>query len=174
MNRYSLRFVDLLGAVGLIVSLFCVAYEIRQNTMAARAASIQQLGIATAQMWGEFSRNPAMLRTFYRTDISIADWTADNWVRHFTQMLAWSRLAETGLLQVSEGLLPSSSLDTLGYSLTKYWLQDPSIYCVWEYGLGSMVSDDFAAYVESGPEPIKVDCGEFENFPFNGSVGSET
>jgi hypothetical protein len=37
-----------------------------------------------------------------------------------------------------------------------------------------MVSDDFAAYVESGPEPIKVDCGEFENFPFNGSVGSET
>ena len=158
---------EFLGGVGLIASLIFVAYEIRQNTIAARASAIQQIGIATAEMWGEIARDPAMLRAMLkRSDIQTSDFSADDWSRMLAQMTAWSRLAETGLLQVKEGLLPLSSLETLGYSSTKYWLTSPVVSCLWTHRLKGMVSKDFASYVESGPDAVVVDCAEFQSFPF--------
>ncbi len=81
-------------------------------------------------------------------------------------MLAWSRLAETGLLQVEEGLLPASSLETLGYATTKQWLLAPEIRCIWKHRLRRMVSDRFASYAESEVDLAPVDCSEYPNFPF--------
>jgi hypothetical protein len=61
---------EVLGAIGLIASLMFVAYEIRQNTIAARASAIQEIGIATADMWGEIARDPQLLRVMLkRSDI---------------------------------------------------------------------------------------------------------
>ncbi len=170
MKKDSLNIIEVLGAVGLIASLVFVAFEIRQNTLAARAAALQEIGIATAEMWGEIARDPLMLRTAQRSDIATSDWSADDWTRHFAQMVAWSRLAETGLLQVREGLLPPSSLDLLGYANTKYWRNRPANYCLWEYRLRAFVSEEFADYVESGPEPPVVDCDSFAAFPFRQSL----
>jgi len=73
---------EILGALGLIASLVFVAYEVRQNTIAARASAIQQIGIATAEMWGEIAREPALLRVvFKRSDIQTSDLSADDWSR---------------------------------------------------------------------------------------------
>ena len=168
MNKDVLtgRAIEIVGAIGLIASLVFVAYEIRQNTLAARAAAIQEIGIATAEMWGEIARNPNSLRVLQRSDIPVSDWTADDWVLQMAQMVAWSRLSETLYRQVEEGLLPQSSLEYLGYEDTKRWRQHPGIYCLWEYRLKTFVSAEFAAFVESGPEPEKVDCEAFPNFPF--------
>lgn len=168
MNSAKLRdSLELVGIAAVVLSLIFLAYEVRQNTISARAAAIQEMGIATAEMWGEYARDPAMIRLLgARTDIPIENWTADDWSRFLAQMLAWSRLAETGLLQVKEGLLPASSLETLGYADTKYWLQHVGINCLWKYRLKFMVSDDFAAYLESEPEPEAIDCSSFPSFPF--------
>ena len=159
--------LELFGAAGLILSLVFVAYEVRQNTLAARAGAIQQIGIATAEMWGEFGRDPLMIRIMEnRSDIPSEDWSADDWARALAQMLAWSRLAETGLLQVQEGLLPKSSLQLLGYSSTKLWLTNPEVNCLWKHRIRNMVSQQFAEYVESGATPVSIDCSEYPNFPF--------
>lgn len=159
--------LELVGIAAVVLSLIFVAYEVRQNTISARAAAIQEIGIATAEMWGDYARDPAMIRLLQgRADVPLDEWTADDWSRFLAQMLAWSRLAETGLLQVKEGLLPASSLDTLGYASTKYWLQHDGINCLWKHRMKSMVSEDFAAYVESGPEPAAIDCSRFPSFPF--------
>jgi hypothetical protein len=168
MNSAKLRdSLELIGIAAVVLSLIFVAYEIRQNTISARAAAIQEIGVATAEMWGEYARDPAMIRLLEgRTDIPKDEWTADDWSRFLAQMLAWSRLAETGLLQVKEGLLPASSLEMLGYADTKYWLQDDGFSCLWKYRLRFMVSEDFAAYVEAGPEPATIDCSSFSSFPF--------
>ena len=166
-ERKAGRKLELFSAAGVILSLVFVAYEIRENTLAARAGAIQQIGIATAEMWGEFGRDPLMLRIMEnRSDIPSTDWTADDWARFLAQMLAWSRLAETGLLQVQEGLLPESSLQLLGYSSTKYWLTNPQVHCLWKHRMRNMVSKQFAEYVESGPKPAPIDCSTFPNFPF--------
>ncbi len=158
---------EILGGLGLIASLVFVAYEVRQNTIAARASALQQLGIATAEMWGEISRNPAQLRIYFdRSDVHLSEWTADDWARTLVQMTAWSRLAETGLLQVREGLLPPSSLELLGYSSTRYWLQNPATSCLWKHRLRAMVGEDFASHVESGPDPVVVDCASFPSYPY--------
>jgi len=158
---------ELLGAIGLIASLVFVAYEIRQNTIAARASAIQEIGIATAEMWGEIARDQQLLRVMLkRSDIQTSDFSADDWSRMLAQMTAWSRMAETGLLQVREGLLPPASLETLGYSSTRNWLRSPVVSCLWKYRLKEMVSEDFASYVESGSNEAVVDCAEFESFPF--------
>jgi hypothetical protein len=168
MNSAKLRdSLELVGIAAVVLSLISVAYEVRQNTISARAAAIQEIGIATAEMWGESARDPAMIRLLEgRTDIPKDEWTADDWVRFHAQMVAWSRLAETGLLQVKEGLLPASSLEKLGYGNTRYWLQDDGVNCLWKYRLRFMVSKEFAAYVESGPEPAAIDCSSFSSFPF--------
>ncbi|MEM7276755.1 MAG: hypothetical protein AAF385_01410 [Pseudomonadota bacterium] len=159
--------LEVISFFALIISLLLVAYEVRQNTLAARAAAIQQIGIATAEMWGEFGRDPQMIRLMEkRSDIPSAEWTADDWSRFLAQMLAWSRLAETGLLQVDEGLLPASSLETLGYASTKQWLLVPEIQCIWEHRLRNMVSEKFASYVESEVDPAPTDCSGYPNFPF--------
>jgi hypothetical protein len=163
----SRQLVEVVGAFGLIVSLLLVAYEVRQNTLAARAAAIQQIGIATAEMWGEFGRDSQMIRLMERrSDIPSEEWTADDWSRFLAQMLAWSRLAETGMLQVDEGLLPESSLETLGYSSTKQWLRAPELQCLWKHRLRDMVSEQFALYVESDIDPAPFDCSRYPNFPF--------
>lgn len=159
--------LELVGIAAVVLSLVFVAYEVRQNTISARAAAIQEIGIATAEMWGEYARDPAMIKLLEnRTDYPLDRFTADDWTRALAMMLAWSRLAETGLLQVKEGLLPASSLDTLGYASTKYWLQHEAVNCLWKYRMKFMVSEEFAAYVESGPEPVAVDCTSFTSFPF--------
>ena len=166
ISRWSV-IAEVVSAVAVVLSLIYVGSEIRQNTITARASAIQQMGITTAEMWSEIGRDPALLRVvFKRSDIQLSEWTADDWSRTLAQMLAWSRLAETGLLQVSEGLLPPSSLELLGYSNTKYWLQNPAISCLWKYRLKERVSEDFASYVESGAEPVVVDCIGFLAFPF--------
>lgn len=122
---------------------------------------------ATAAMWGETARDPALLRVVCkRSDIQISDLSADDWSRLLAQMLTCSRLAETGLLQVREGLLPPSSLEALGYSSTRHLLQSPSASCLWKHRFKAMVIEDFASYVESGPSPVVVDCAGFPSFPF--------
>ena len=159
--------VEVIGVLAVIISLLLVAYEVRQNTLTARASAIQQIGIATAEMWGEFGRDPQMIRLMEkRSDIPSETWTADDWSRFLAQMLAWSRLAETGLLQVEEGLLPVSSLETLGYASTKQWLLVPEVQCLWEHRLRNMVSESFASYVESDVNPTPIDCTRYPNFPF--------
>ena len=167
-HQHRLRgLAEFVGALGLIVSLLLVAYEVRQNTLAARASAIQQIGIATAEMWGEFARDENMIRIMERrSDIPSVEWTADDWSRFLGQMLAWSRLAETGLLQVEEGLLPASSLETLGYASTKQWLRVPEIQCLWKHRLRDMVSEQFAAYAESEVKPGPIDCAQYPGFPF--------
>ena len=163
----STKSIELIGIVGLIASLIFVAYEIRQNTIAARAAAIQQLGIATAEMWGEVGRDPNLIRVATeRSDEMYEDWSADDWARFLAQMVAWSRLAESALLQVQEGLLPESSLQYLGYADTIYWRRHPGFYCVWEHRLRDMTSDDFATWVESEPLDDEPDCDQYESFPF--------
>ena len=159
--------VEGIGVSAVIISLLLVAYEVRQNTLTARASAIQQIGIATAEMWGEFGRDPQMIRLMEkRSDIPSEEWTADDWSRFLAQMLAWSRLAETGLLQVEEGLLPVSSLETLGYASTKQWLLVPELQCIWKHRLRNMVSKSFASYVESEVKPAPIDCSRYPNFPF--------
>ena len=166
-NVSIVKSIEVLGGLGLIASLIFVAYEIRQNTIAARASAFQQLGIATAEMWGEISRDPAQLRIYFdRSDVHLSEWSADDWARTLVQMTAWSRLAETGLIQVREGLLPPSSLELLGYSSTRHWLQDPATSCLWKHRLRANVSEDFASLVESGPDPVVVDCAIFPSYPF--------
>ena len=160
---------QVVGAVGVVASLVFVAYEIRQNTMAARAAAIQEIGIATADMWADISRDPLSRRNLsFRSDYSASEMTVDDWVFSFARTVAWARLAETGFLQVQEGLLPASSLDYLGYDGTDEWRLDPAIYCLWKHRLKYMVGEEFAARVESGPPPVEVDCEAFPAFPFRG------
>ena len=42
---------ETLAALSVVASLIFVGYEIRQNTVAARAAAYQAIGIASAAAW---------------------------------------------------------------------------------------------------------------------------
>ena len=72
------RLIEIPGAPGLLALLLLVAYEVRQNTHAARAAAIQQTGIPTVELRGEFDRDARMIRLMEkRSDMPGEEWTAD-------------------------------------------------------------------------------------------------
>ena len=50
---------ETLAAVGVIGSMLFVGWEIRQNTMVARAAAYQEIGFTAANQWMEGAHNRA-------------------------------------------------------------------------------------------------------------------
>ncbi len=59
MSKKAIR--ETLAVLGVVASLIFVGYEIRQNTIAARAAAYQAIGIATAAAFRQLGARPTVL-----------------------------------------------------------------------------------------------------------------
>ena len=70
MPKVSVRTLgDFLAILGVMLSLTLVGLELRQSTIASRAAAYQQLGVATAETWHSQTSNRDL------NDILWKDWT---------------------------------------------------------------------------------------------------
>ena len=111
----TFNLIEILGLVAVAVSLVFVGFEVRQNTIAGRAAAYQEHGSHLANQWLTLAQDPALTRLF------IAD--EDNW--HELTELEKAQLTyiwvvsfrnyETILLQVEEGLLDQDAMERLGW-----------------------------------------------------------
>lgn len=141
---------DIAGFVAVAASLLFVGLEIRQNTVASRAAAYQEIGFNISEMYRELSLDPDLTALIQASGDSIAygemDSTARAQVRsHIVGVL---RMWETVRLQVDEGLLDETALVKLGFSVNPkvYWPY--FIDAEWET-IRAHMSEEFGQYLEA-------------------------
>lgn len=135
---------ETLPALGVILSLIFVGYEIRQNTKVARSATYQDIGFTVLETWRQRSLDPGLAElmvtvrdTMQWDQLSDADWYQITAVL-MGSMRAW----EAVYRQVQEGLLPPETMGQFGYG----WKFGPWEKRVWP-DVERTLSDDFAAFV---------------------------
>ena len=156
MSSKTIR--EALAALGVIASLLFVGFEIRQNTMVARAAAYQSIGVATAAAFDSAAHDPQWLASTQKT-ADVMDET--DWTQFRLYMTIFARLGETVLLQVEQGLLPQDAMERLGYGVWTTLFKFPKLACVWPL-IRPGVSTSFREYVEGAQDPNTIDCSDFD------------
>ena len=114
-NRANTNVTELVGLGAIIVSLIFVGLEVRQNTIATRAAAYQQHGEHVSNQWMTYALDEDMVRLF---SVDERDWDQLTDIEKGRITFAWVgtlRSYETILLQVEEGLLDEDALEKLGW-----------------------------------------------------------
>jgi len=149
---------ETLGVLGVIASLIFVGVEIRQNTIASRAAAYQAIGIATATAFDNTAHNRRLIINAHAT--TAAEMDEIDWLQWANLMSGYARLGETLLLQVEEGILPADAMERLGYVGWRSIFQNPKMACVWPL-VRPGVSPSFREFVETGQDPSSIDCTRY-------------
>ena len=120
MPNFSARDIgEFLAFLGIIVSLVFVGLELRQSTIASRATAYQELGIATADIWFLQASNRELNDVFWHAngnDADYSDMSESDKNMFLSHQIATLRLYETVYLQVEQGLLEQSAMESLGWS----------------------------------------------------------
>lgn len=135
-----------LAALGVILSLVFVGYEIRQNTQVSRAAAIQGVtdqSLETILSWSEDEQAVALLGRVLKGAVP-SDFTDDENTKLRLMYLASLRVAESRFRQSELGIIEDQTI--LGGSAAI--LRAPYLLERWEQ-LKSGVSPDFAASFEA-------------------------
>jgi hypothetical protein len=145
---------ELVGLVGVIGSLVFVGLEVRQNTLAARAAAYQDMGSMISGTWMLGAEDPELaaltLRFFEEED---AEFTPIEEARLISQTVGAFRQYETVWRQVQLGLLDPEVLGYFG------WGDPGSIISgntkkLWPR-IRQYMTPDFRAFLEGASEPVK-------------------
>ncbi len=114
MSRKEVR--EVVGFVGIVASLVFVGWEIRQNTVAARATAYQNMGSTISDTWMLGAQNPELalltLRFFEEED---AEFTPVEEAVLIAQTVGALRQYETAWRQVQLGLLEPEVLEYFGW-----------------------------------------------------------
>ncbi len=136
------------AAVGVIVSLVFVGFEVRQNTVAARAQAYQEIGLTVAQFWHDDASNPQLLEILQRAndpDSQVAAGLTPVELDQARSLLtAILRLWETLFLNIQIGSLPAEAMDQMGnwYAVCRW----PLMAREWDF-FREQLGDDFESYV---------------------------
>ena len=150
MKRIDLgQLIQILANVGVIAGIAFLAFELRQNTIASRAAAYQGLGIATAETWFSFAHDRELTEALWAVDLggveAYRNMSRSDQLLTLDVMIGWMRLFEMAYLQVEQGLLEPEALETLGYA---GFLNSTILKATWPE-VKPLVTSAFAEYVEA-------------------------
>jgi len=111
----TFNLIEVLGLVAVAVSLVFVGLEVRQNTIASRAAAYQEHGSHLSNQWLSLAQDPALTRLFQTKEDNWDELTEVDKAQLTYTWIAIFRNYETILLQVEEGLLDEDAMDRLGW-----------------------------------------------------------
>ncbi len=95
MSDQRKNLVEIVGVIAVVASLIFVGYEIRQNTVAARAAAYQAIGVATAEAFDSLAHDKEMVAIMRKL---AEEMKASDWAQYKMKMTVFARLGETVLL----------------------------------------------------------------------------
>jgi hypothetical protein len=111
----TFNLIEVLGLVAVAVSLVFVGLEVRQNTIASRAAAYQEHGSHLSDQWLALAQDPELTRVYLADESNWAALTETEKAQLTSLWIAIFRNYETLLLQVEEGLLDQDAMDRLGW-----------------------------------------------------------
>jgi hypothetical protein len=133
-----------LGFAGVVGSLVFVGLEIRQNTLATRAAAYQDMGTAISDVWLQGSQNPTLASLTLRSlEDPDAEFTPEEEAQIANQDIAALRQYEVVWRQVNLGVLDGEVLGYFGWDP-----RDVAVGRRWQRIRGFM-STDFREFLES-------------------------
>ena len=147
--REDLGVTRALSALGVILSLVFVGFEVRQNTMATRGATMQAMSDAQSGLMANLALDEGLVELIARVfeDSTREDFTTAEYIQLNILMQAYVRQLENTYIQHREGLVSDVVFETFGW-------QDP-IYATpffaewWDNLATRWLSTDFRAYFES-------------------------
>jgi hypothetical protein len=111
----TFNLIEVLGLVAVAVSLVFVGLEVRQNTIASRAAAYQEHGLHLSNQWFALAQDPALARIMFAGEEKWDELTDVEKAQLTYAYVAIFRSYETILLQVEEGLLDRDAMYRLGW-----------------------------------------------------------
>jgi hypothetical protein len=111
----TFNLIEVLGLVAVAVSLVFVGLEVRQNTIASRAAAYQEHGAHLSDQWLALAQDPALTRLYLADENNWDELTEIEKAQLTYVWIVSFRNYETILLQVEEGLLDQDAMDRLGW-----------------------------------------------------------
>jgi hypothetical protein len=136
--------VEVIGLIGLIASLGFVGLEIRQNTMAVRAATIQAVSDQAMELTLSMATDEQLPRLVYemrQNGVTQADLSNEDRLRLRLAVVAGLRRQENLYLQVENGALPSDALKNVSFS----FYRNPFVRELWASDR-QYFDPDFATY----------------------------
>ena len=144
---------QLIASLGVIVSLFYVAAQVRQNTRSARAVVVDSLARSMHDLAIQMAQNDQLLMTASM----LKDWSSASEMeraRYASFMLGYIKLFENGWFQMRQGTLEAEQWEGYDAFLRSVWMV-PTVKTWW-----SMRRTFFAAgfrnYVENLKEASDV------------------
>ena len=128
MSNQRKDLVEIVGVIAVVASLIFVGYEIRQNTVVARAAAYQAIGVATAEAFDSLAHDQQLAAIIQKSAEAM---NASDWAQYTYKMTVFARLGETVLLQIEQGLLPTDAMERLGFIGWMRIFEDPKTACIW-------------------------------------------
>lgn len=150
MGRVSSKAVaDTVGMLAVVLSLIFVGLQIRQNTIATRAAAYQAIGFHGSDIMIAEAMDHAFaaLRVAALDSAQWGSIDAAGWYQLEQRLTGYMRAVEAVYLEVEEGLLPRDALQRFGLDVTTGTRTYP-FGRLWP-AVRPRLSAKFAAYVEA-------------------------
>lgn len=128
MTGKSLR--EGLAALGVILSLVFVGAEVRQNTIATRAATLNDLAAGSREWLMSLATSPELI-SVWRRWLAGEDLTRDELEMAEITVNALLRNVENVFLQVESGAVDESALVSYGFGGASAW-ESPNFPGYWE------------------------------------------
>jgi hypothetical protein len=138
---------QLIAAIGVIVSLFYLAAQIRQNTRSTRAVVVDSLAHALVELLGQHTERPELLRSF---SAAIEDWhgaTEEDRARAVPFIFATFKLFENAWFQQRQGTLEGQQWEGWDVYIRIYYHR-PGVKAWWSMRRMAF-APDFGNYLEA-------------------------
>ena len=154
MNMESINiWAQLIASIGVIISLFYLAAQVRQNTRSARAIVVDSLARSMHDLVLEMPQNDQLLKIA----TTLGDWkgaTELERARYASFMLGYFKLFENAWFQMRKGTLERDQWEGYDAFLRSVWMQ-PSVKTWWSMRR-MFFAPGFRQYVESCQEAPNV------------------
>lgn len=152
---------SVIGTVGVILSLVLVAWEVRQNTVATRAATYDRLGEASGRYYWEVVTNDELSSIFHRifaNDVSLRELAPGEGTRFAGVMLGFLTHLENTWKQYEAGMVSEDVFD--GYGWNDGLLERRAFLEWWDGGQPkSFFSAGFVDHLDRHLESLRPDRG---------------
>jgi len=146
------RWIDLLGAVGIVASLIFVGLEVRQNTLISRSAAVQSITEQVNDWQIEMATNDDWIRIMVFLDDggTYAGLSAEDRMRYRYVVTPTIRIMENRYRQVQFGIIDPSELEVGGGKANISWYRSTHFVEFWQAGeMKIRWTPDFIDFMET-------------------------